>query len=423
MEEKFTAKNNIDIFCYPNHNTHSFCLSLYIKAGALYEGDGENGITHFLEHIFFRNINRLMGGNMYKELDKLGLCFNGATYKEFVQLYITGSPRRFRAALDIMLRTFEPIALPAKEIGTERQRVKAEIREADEMKTLDYFTGTYVWKGTALSRTIAGKRGDINRFTGKKTEDYRKKIFTYDNLFFYITGNVSRNDMEYAKMRIGDKELRNESLCRRNCAPVPEAFGKRGPEIAVKSGKEAAVQFSYDFVTEKYVSAELSLLYDILFSGENSLIHQELSEKRGLIYSYTSTLEKYRNIGRICFGYEVEAKDLYLSVEIVKCGLGRLTGDIGERLSMVLPEYTDNAYMLYDDNEDFNWNRAYENHIMDDRTSGIEEDIAAFKGVKAERIEAMAKEIFTGGNLVFTAKGDVKQIDKERIRNILSGDF
>ena len=47
MEKKYIAHNNIEIYHYPNENTHSFCLSLYIKAGSLYETDKDNGITHF----------------------------------------------------------------------------------------------------------------------------------------------------------------------------------------------------------------------------------------------------------------------------------------------------------------------------------------------------------------------------------------
>ncbi len=36
MEKKRTTENQIDIFYYPNRHTHSFCLSLYIKAGELF---------------------------------------------------------------------------------------------------------------------------------------------------------------------------------------------------------------------------------------------------------------------------------------------------------------------------------------------------------------------------------------------------
>ena len=77
MEKRKITKNNIEIYHYPNDNTHSFCLSLYIKAGALYEADKDNGLTHFWEHAIFRNINHQMGGHMYEEIDKLGLYSTG----------------------------------------------------------------------------------------------------------------------------------------------------------------------------------------------------------------------------------------------------------------------------------------------------------------------------------------------------------
>lgn len=416
MEKQFTTENGIDLFYYPNHNTHSFCLSLYIKAGAIYEEDNDNGITHFLEHILFRNINHLMDGKMYRELDRRGLYFNGATYKEFMQLYIIGAPKHFQTAIDILLKAFSEITLSIEELETEQQRVKAEIREADEYKTLDYFAGTYVWKDTSLANTITGTMGNISRFSRKKMESYRKEVFTAENLFFYITGNVSQEDIEQAQKKIGNVEVNKHSLRRDNCAVVPKDFGRRNPEINIKNSKDTLVQFSFDFIREKYTYAELTVIYDILFSGENSLIHQELSEKRGMIYSYSSVMEKYNNIGRIYFTYEVKPKDLYCSIEIIKMSLDHLTDNLEERLEMVLPEYMDNAYMLYDDNEDFNWSRAYETHIMNESSRSIEETTKEFTYVTAERIKAVAREIFKPCNLVITIKGDKKKVDRERIR-------
>ncbi len=416
MEKQFITKNGIELFYYPNHNTHSFCLSLYIKAGTLYEEDKNNGITHFLEHILFRNINHLMDGKMYKELDFRGLYFNGATYKEFMQLYIIGSPKHFQAAIDILLKVFSEITLSIEELETEKQRVKAEIREADEYKSLDYFAGKYVWKDTSLTNTITGTVGNLSRFSRKKMETYRKELLTVDNLFFYITGNVSKEDIELAQEKIGNVDVNTHGLTRDNYAVVPKDFCKRNLEINVKNSKDTLVQFSFDFIREKYTYAELTVIYDILFSGENSLIHQELSEKRGMIYSYSSVMEKYNNIGRIYFTYEVKAKDLYYSIEIIKTALDHLTDNLEERLKMVLPEYTDNAYMLYDDNEDFNWSRAYETHIMNERSKSIEETTKKFTFVTAERIKAVAQEIFKPCNLVISIKGDKQKVDRERIR-------
>ena len=154
MEKKILTENQIEIYSYPNRHTHSFCLSLYVRAGALYESDSENGITHFLEHVLFRNINYRMNGDLYRRLDQLGLYFNGATYKEFIQLYVVGAPQHFEEAAEILLRAFDPLTLPSEEVRTEQQRVKAEIREAEDFKSLDYFAGALCWKNTPLKNTI-----------------------------------------------------------------------------------------------------------------------------------------------------------------------------------------------------------------------------------------------------------------------------
>lgn len=428
MEKKRTTNNYIDIYHYPNQSTHSFCLSLYIKAGALYETDKENGITHFWEHVLFRNINHLMGGKMYEEIDKLGLFFNGATYKEFVQLYIIGAPAHFADAAEILLKAFAPITLPADQIKTEQQRVKAEIREAEDFKSLDYFAGTFAWKDTPLRNTILGTKGNVTTFNRKKMAAYHEDILKPENVFFYVTGNVTDEQIGLLAEKV--EGLPNfverpetpdhptkPAASHQNLAPVPEGFGQRDLLINVKNSQYTMVNYSFDLVTSKYTYAELALLYDILFSGENALLHQELSEQRGMIYSFSSTLEKYSNIGRMFFVYEVAMRDLYESVEITTRELAHLSESVEKRLALVLPEYIDNAYFIYDDNEGFNWQRAYENHIMNGTAKTIEETKAQFQAVTPERIKEMAAEIFTRDNLVLSLKADKKKLDLDQLRN------
>jgi len=416
MEKKQTTRNQIQIYHYPNPNTHSFCLSLYIKAGALYEADKDNGITHFWEHVLFRNINHLMDGKMYEEIDKLGLYFNGATYKEFVQLYIIGAPSHFTEAADILLKVFQPMTLPADEIKTEQQRVKAEIREAEDFKSLDYFAGTHAWKGTSLRNTILGTKGNVSGFNRKRMAACHQDMLKAQNLFFYVTGNVTEEQIGQLADMVDCLQVDAAERPRQNMAQIPEGFGKRDLLINVKNSQYTMVNYSFDLVTEKYTYAELALLYDILFSGENALLHQELSEKRGMIYSFSSTLEKYSNIGRLFFVYEVAMRDLYESVEITTGELARLGESVEKRLELVLPDYIDNAYFVYDDNEGFNWQRAYEHHIMNGRGTTIEETKAEFLAVTPERIKEIATEIFNRDNLVLSLKADKKKLDVDKLR-------
>ena len=109
MEKKVIADNNVPIFYYENEALHRFCLTLYVKAGILYEANNETGITHCWEHMIFRNINRVLNGKMKQRLDKMGAYFNGCTFKEFVEIKIIAAKEHFSECADIMAKVFEKI--------------------------------------------------------------------------------------------------------------------------------------------------------------------------------------------------------------------------------------------------------------------------------------------------------------------------
>ena len=127
MEQCVLTKANVPVYACLNPHLHSFCLCLYVKAGPLYEGEGENGITHLFEHAVIRNMDRRMNGGLYPLLDRLGLSLGGATYKEFVQFSMSGAPVHWREAVEIFMGLLEPLCLSEREVSIEKKRVEAEI--------------------------------------------------------------------------------------------------------------------------------------------------------------------------------------------------------------------------------------------------------------------------------------------------------
>ena len=120
MEKLITSKNGIKVYSYKNQALHSFHISLFLRAGAMFEAADENGITHFLEHISIRNVNKIMSGGLYTTLDKLGLEFNASSFSEMVQFYMSGASKNFRPAANIFAKLLSPIALEKSEIDAER---------------------------------------------------------------------------------------------------------------------------------------------------------------------------------------------------------------------------------------------------------------------------------------------------------------
>jgi hypothetical protein len=90
-----------------------------------------------------------------------------------------------------------------------------------------------------------------------------------------------------------------------------------------------------------------------------------------------------------------------------------------ERLPSVIAPYVDNAYIMYDDVDDFNWCFAYENHILDCGYRSIEDRKAAYKKVTPNRLKQVAQEILCGKHLVVTLKGQKKKVDIPALEELI----
>ena len=116
MYEQSVSVNGIDIYSMTNPALKSFCLSLYIRAGSLFENSSNNGISHLFEHIVFRNI-KAKYENFYEQLALHGIDIQGRTYKEFIQFEINGPSYEFPFAAEVLCHIFDEIAISKEELN------------------------------------------------------------------------------------------------------------------------------------------------------------------------------------------------------------------------------------------------------------------------------------------------------------------
>lgn len=416
MEQKRITKNGVEIYSYKNPNIHGFYISLYLRAGSMYEE--HQGITHFLEHISIRNVNAVMDGGLYSTLDKHGIEFNATTYTEMVQFYISGATENFCIAAEVIAKILSPILLSAKEISLERDRIKAEIREGDDMTALSTFAGGIVHEGTKLANLITGTVGSVNKITKAQLEEYRRSVTTPENMFFYVTGCFEEGDLDKLAFEIEkyslDSGKRND-----NIAPVCEKFGKRDVHAHIKNAEFTMLRFTFDMDMTRISLAESDILYDVLFSGYNSLFFIEMSEKRGLCYDIPGSIERYSNIGTLTFSFEVRPAMLYDAVETVISLLSSFKGRLLDEGQMMKAGYVTNSPMLYDSAGESNFAFAYDNHIMSAGYRSVDERAESYSAVTPERIREIADMLFRPENLTLAIKGNKKKIDLQMLEEII----
>lgn len=417
MHEQFSSVNGIDYYSLTNPNLKSFCLSLYIRAGSLFEDACDNGISHLFEHTVFRNLKRKYSG-FYELLAMHGIDLNGYTYKEFIRFTVNGPQEEFHFAAEILCSLFDEIQLSSDEFNKEKKRIKAEIREADARSTLDYFFNRIVWKNSEAEKTVLGYCRAIDGISVKRINQFRRKVLSRGNCFVYVTGNVSPENLEELGRKLSKLDIGGEESGFTNTVTVSEDFFHRDGKVQVKNGYWYYIKIGFDIDCSKYPGGVYDLLYAIMFKGEKALVYNYLSEDNPILYSFDSALEQYDNIGNLNFSFEIDKTKLEDAVRIIvellqAVKAGRFHFDANLKSEMW------NAQREWDNPDDLNWSMAYYNHILKTQPLDYTEDCYGRFRITKEQVVSAANEVFRCANMTLAIKGDKKKININGIADIL----
>ncbi len=411
--------NGIGLYSMTNSAMHKFCIGIYVKAGCMYEPNEVNGITHLYEHMIFRNVKSRYNTDFYELLTQNGIFFEAGTYREFLYFTVSGLPSGLELATEIISMMFDDIKLEKEDFITEKNRVKAEIRESTEKQTLSYFADCEVWKGTPLENTILGTCKSIDKISRKKLNEYKNEIISKDNLFVYVTGNVDNTGMELIEQTVAGVKISGTELKRNNSAPVPSDFCKRNASVSTKPANYHRVRISIDVDNAICPVDVRDIIYSTLFVDENAMIFQEMSENNPMVYSYDSVFEQYRNISNLKLEYEISKKHVKESVLTVLKVLDRLkNGDFNfeNNLQKLLTQWE----LVQDNISELNWCLAYENHIMESIPIDYsKEKFGRYSELTKEKVMEYAKQIFVSSNISVAIKGDKKYIETLDIHSLV----
>ena len=417
MNEHSASVNGISIYSLTNPNLRSFCLSLYVRAGSIFEDISNNGISHLFEHVVFRNLKNKYE-NFYELLAMRGLCFQGSTYKEFVSFTIDGPQHEFDFAIEILCGLFDEIEPTSHDFNNEKGRIKAEIREEDLRSSLGFYFDSIVWKNSEVEKIVLGYCKTIDRVSVKKINEFRQKVLSAGNCFIYATGNISDENLNALNKKISKLDICQINPGFTNTVTVNDEFFHREKKIWIKNNYWHYIQIGFDVDCSKYSGGVYDLLYALLFNGDKALVYNYLSEDNPIIYSYDSTFEQYDNVGNINFSFEVDRnkiEDVFKAVvELLNAAKdGRFNFEANLNSEMF------NSELDLDKPSNLNWNMAYYNHILKTEPIDYSDEFYGRFRVTKKQVTDAAKDIFRRCNMTVAMKGNKKRINTDAIEKIL----
>ena len=152
--------NGQTIIIKENHDNPIVTIDTWIKTGSINETDQNNGVAHFLEHLFFKGTTKYPTGTFDKILESKGAITNAATSKDFTHYYITIPSEHFATALDLHADMLMNPLIPRAELEKERKVVIEEISKNNDNPETKLYENlvTSFYKNHPYKRKVITKR-------------------------------------------------------------------------------------------------------------------------------------------------------------------------------------------------------------------------------------------------------------------------
>jgi predicted Zn-dependent peptidase len=413
--------NGVRVLTVPAPALRTAMIAVYVRAGSRHERPGVNGVSHFLEHLFFRGSEGHPDSNALNALvEGVGGSLNGLTARDHGCYYTPIHPRNVGTGLAILGDLLRRPLL--REIGIEREVILAEILDEVDADGRDIdpdnLAKRLVFGRHPLGQKIAGTRTNVRRLRERDFREHHARCYTGANLVVAVAGPVRADEVEaLAAEHFG--RFRRGTLTREEPPPTWPA----GPSVRWVEHEDAQVELQLGFPCPPEADPEFPVhlcLRRILDDGLSSRLPFEVVERRGLAYSLHASLDTFADAGlHVIDGACAPSKARRTVAEILGV-LGRLASEPvpeeelrrAQRRHRIQLEFSlDNAADLV------GWWGTGEVVAGPER---FEDRCRRVEAVTAADVQRVARKTFTRANLVAVLVGSVPKRERKALEKLLA---
>lgn len=295
---KDTLDNGLRVVTVETPHLHSALLAVYVRTGSRHETPANNGVSHFLEHMFFRGSAGYPDTvRMNAAIEEVGGNLNGVTMRDQGYYYTPLHPDALGVGMEILGDMLTRPRLT--ELEVERQIILEEmLDEVDERGRdidLENLTKMRLFGAHPLAMKIAGTRESVRALTLEQLREHFARHYVARNMVLSVAGPVRRDEV-LAQARRHFQALMPGAVTRERPPPRPPT----GPWHEHIRHDESQTEFRLTFrtVPEQHPDQPaLQVLRRVLDDGLSSRLPYNVVEKRGLAYSIHANTEVFHDVG------------------------------------------------------------------------------------------------------------------------------
>lgn len=286
-------------------------IDTWINTGSINETEQNNGVAHFLEHMFFKGTSKFSAGDFDKLLESKGAITNAATSKDFTHYYITIPSKDFDTALELHADMLLNPLIPRVELEKERKVVLEEISKNEDSPQRRLYKNliSQIYKTHPYKREVIGTKKVIETISREEMLDFYKTYYTPQNMTTIIVGDVNTQDV-INKINVYFNQPRAKSVLHKY--PKEKPIFKTTEIIEKADVKTAYLMIGFNGVDakNKKENYELDVLATILGDGLTSRLNKSLKEEKQLVQSISAYNSSSKEDGLFIISANFEPNNL-----------------------------------------------------------------------------------------------------------------
>ena len=395
MHTKSILKNGLTLITVNIPHLDSVTSLVAVGAGSRYETKKINGISHFLEHMFFKGSRKFPTAEIIANLvDGIGAVNNAATDKEVTYYWIKSAKKHLELTSDVLSSMIKESLMAEEEIEREKGVIIEELRMYRDDPS------RYVWNlyealqfgDQPLGWDIGGEEKTITTFTRQDFIDYMDSYYSPQNMALAYVGNLPKNIDKIAENYFSDLPERSTSKfqpfkSRKQTKPRVNIFYKKTDQANLVLGVEG-----YDrYDPKRYAARVLSI---ILGEGMSSRLFIQVRERRGLAYHVGASFGLYKDTGLFTVYAGLKLEKLAEALEVITAELQRIVSE------MVTQDELKKAKEMFRGrlairSESTNFLAEYfgTNFVLDRKIETFPEMLEKIEGISLADVQNAAKEL------------------------------
>lgn len=416
-----TYKNGLTLITVNLPHLDSVTSLVAVGAGSRYETRKINGISHFLEHMFFKGSKKYPSAEQIAAMvDGIGAVNNAATSKEYTFYWIKSAAKHIELAADILSSQIKESLLLDEEVQREKGVIIEELRMYRDNPT------RYIWDlyeqlqfgDQPLGWDIGGDEKTINGMEREDFVKYMDSLYSPKNMTVVFVGKLPKDIDALAEKYFSDLPERSSSkYVPYEGNPQKEArvniYYKDTDQANLILGVE-----SYDRNHPKRYAARVLGL--ILGEGMSSRLFIQIRERRGLAYHVSAGQDSYLDTGSFVAYAGLKLEKVEEGLKVIKDEMEKMITEkvTAEELKKA-KEMERGRLALRIESTNFLAEHFGVKFILDRKLESFEDYLKHIDEVSAEDIQEVAQELFKPERYNLQIIAPLKD-QEERFKKIIS---